>query len=707
MSGILKKISDFIAGHPKLIILICVALLVPSALGYFATGINYDMLSYLPKDLNSVRGEQILDNTFHNAASSFIVMEKSDGLETVKLKEKIKAVDGVSSVIWVDDIADVTIPEEILPDVLKSVFYSADGNSTMMMVQYSGSASSDETMRAITEIKKILNKNAFISGLSVTGVETKEMADAQAPIYIAVAIATALAVLFCTTQSFAHPLILLTALMSAVVYNMGSNIIFGSISYITQCIGAILQLGVTMDYSIFLLDRFDEETIKTPDDKKAAMSRAITGTFTSLAGSSLTTVFGFLALCFMSFTLGLDIGLVMIKGVIFGVITVVTFLPALVLVFDRQINRLRHKPLLPSFGGLNSFLIKHRKIFAGVFAAIIIPAYVFSERAPVYYDMTKAMPADMDSVVALNKLKDEFNMANTYFIVTDDSVESAKLAAMSEEISRLDGISGVISLNTFVGSAIPGSILPDEIKKICSADGKQLMMVNSEYATSTDELGEQIKELKKIVFTYDPSAYVTGEGVMTDDLIAVTARDFRVTSIISIAAVGVLIAIFLKSASLPFLLVIAIELAIMLNKACCLVTGTEMAFISPVIISCVQLGATVDYAILLSTRYKEELQRSPDKFAAMKKAADESDRSIFQSALAFLAATFSVYLACDIDIIKGICALLARGAIISAIVIIFFLTPVLLCCEKLINRTSHRWEPAKVNVSGGNEDEKE
>ena len=700
MKDPLKIIAEYIAGHPKLIVMLCLLLLIPSAIGYFATGVNYDILTYLPKDLNSVQGERILDETFHNAASSFIVMPAKDAKRVAALKEKLQAVAGVSSVLWVDDIADITIPEEILPDVLKSVFYSADGESTMMMVQYSGSASSDETMNAITKIKSILDKDCFISGLSVTGVETKGMADAQAPIYIAVAIITALVVLFCTTQSFVHPLLLLTALMSAVVYNMGTNIMFGSISYITQCIGAILQLGVTMDYSIFLLDRYDEELRITPEDKRASMARAINGTFTSLAGSSLTTVFGFLALCFMSFTLGLDIGLVMIKGVIFGVITVVTFLPALILIFDKQINKLRHRPLLPSFGGLNAFLIKHRKWFAGAFVLMIVPAYFLSESAPVYYDMTKAMPEDMDSVIALNKLKDDFNMANTYFIIVDDNLESEKLTEMSKEISKTEGISGVISLNTFIGGTIPSSILPDAIKKISSADGKQLMMVNSVYATSTDELGKQIKEINKIVFKYDKSAYITGEGVMTDDLIAVTARDFRVTSVISIAAVGILIAIFLKSGSLPFLLVAAIELAIMLNKACCLVTGTEMAFISPVIISCVQLGATVDYAILLSTRFRQELHTGAAPAEAIKKAADESDRSIFQSALAFLAATFSVYVACDIDIIKGICALLARGAVISAIIIIVFLTPTLLCCEKFINKTSHRWETPTAAKGG-------
>ncbi len=687
----IKRMADFIAGHPKLIVIISVVLLVPSLFGYLATFINYDILSYLPEDLNSVQGEQILDETFHNAASSFIVIENTEQKECAELKKKIEQVEGVNAVLWVDSLADISIPQEILPEALTEVFYSQDGSATMMMVQYKQSGASDETMKAISTIKQLLNKNCFVSGLSAICLETKELADREAPVYIGVAIGVALLIMMFTMQSYLQPFLLLTALLFAVAYNMGSNILFGSISYITQCIGAILQLGVTMDYSVFLMDRYEEELRSCPGDRKEAMSRAIVGTFTSLAGSSLTTVFGFLALCFMSFTLGADIGLVMVKGVLFGVLTVVTVLPALVLLCDKAIRRFSHKSLIPNFSGINAFLIKHSKTFTAGFAILMIPAVICSQKAEVYYDMSKAMPEDMPSIVALKKLKSEFNMSSTHFILTDASLPAETLTAMSHELSRVDGISQCLSLNSFVGASIPSSMIPDEIKQICEADGKQLIMLNSVCAVSSDEATEQIEAVRSIVNHYDSSAYITGEGVLTDDLIDVTARDFRVTSIISIAAVGILIAIFLKSASLPFLLVASIELAIMLNKGCAFLLGTEMAFISPTIIGCVQLGATVDYAILLSTRFREELHRGLDRKAAIKKAADESDRSIFQSALVFFGATFAVYLTCDIEIIKGICALLARGAVISALIIIFFLSPVLLCCESFINKTSYRW----------------
>ena len=689
-----KKIADFISGHPKLIVTVALLLLIPSVIGFFNTGVNYDILSYLPEDLNSVQGMQVLDETFHNAASSFLIIEDADEKEALALKEKIEQVEGVSAVLSVDSIADPTIPKEILPDILTSIFYSADGSSTMMMVQYGSSSSSDETMAAISQIKKILTKNSFISGLSVINVETKDMADKQAPVFVAVAIAVALLAMMLTMKSYIQPLILLASLMLAVVYNMGSNFIFGSISYITQSIGAILQLGVTMDYSVFLIDRYDEELLRSPNDKRAAMSRAIIGTFDSLISSSLTTVFGFLALCFMSFTLGADIGLVMVKGVILGVLTVVTILPALVLLCDRPIHRYTHRELMPSFSGINGFIIKHRRVFAVVFILLLVPVYILSEQAPVYYDMTKAMPQDMQSITALNKLKDDFNMASTHFVITDAELPAEQTAKMTDELSDIDGITGVLSLGSLVGGAIPTSILPDEIKAVCVAGGKQLMMINSAYATSSDEATRQIEQLEEIVFRYDPTAYVTGEAVMTYDLIDVTSRDFVVTSIISILAVAILIGISLKSFSMPVLLVAAIELAIMLNKSCSFLLGSEMSFISPTVISCVQLGATVDYAILLSTRFKEELKKGKNKIEAMKTAANESDRSIFRSALVFFGATFAVYLACDIQIIREICALLARGAVISAAVIIFFLTPTLLVCEKFIGKTSFGW-PSK------------
>lgn len=691
----LEKIAKWIAYHPKTVIIIAVALLVPSAIGYFCTGVNYDILSYLPEKLESVQGERILDETFNNASSSIIIMENYTPKNAARLKEKIEGIDGVHSVMWADSILDISVPQEIYPDVLNSVFYSKDGKSTMMMVQYIEAGSSQRTMNAIKEIRKVMDKNTFMSGISAITVDTKELADSQAPLYIAIAIALALAVLMFTMKSFVLPFVLLTALGVAVIYNMGTNIVFGSISYITQCIAAILQLGVTMDYSVFLMDRFEEECTHY-DDKRDAMATAIKSTFASLAGSSLTTVFGFVALCFMQFTLGIDIGLVMAKGVVLGVVTVITFLPALILLLDKLIIKTRHKSLVPSFSKLNSFTIKHRRVMAIICALLFIPAFLIESQLKLYYDMSKALPEDTASISALSKMKEQFNMATTHFIICDENLSSSDMADMITEIDGIEGIENVLSLSEIVGSSIPLSVLPDSVRNICVAGGKQLMMINSSYSAATDEENAQIEQLKTVMKKYDPEAYLTGEGVLTKDLIEVTNTDFMVTSIISIAAIFILIAVCLKSVSLPIILVAAIELAIMLNKACSAATGAILPFIAPTIIGCVQLGATVDYAILFATRFREEMRKNPlNKTEAMLVTANESSRSVFQSAMVFFAATFGVNLICDISIVKSICMLLARGSLISAFVIIVFMTPVLTCCEGLISRTTLHWRSEK------------
>lgn len=686
----IDRIARAISNHPKIVLIICVALLIPSAIGYFNTHINYDILTYLPKDLDSVQGEQVLDETFHNAASAIIVVENTQSKDVAKLKEKISKIDGVSQVLWVDSIADISIPPEMLPDSVKDIFYSENGNSTLMMVQFANGGATDITMSALKQIKTIMNENCFMSGVSAIMSDTKELADEQAIIYIVIAILIALAVLSFTLNSWVLPFILLAALMAAVVYNMGSNIFFGEISYITQCIAAILQLGVTMDYSVFLIDRYEEERKKSADNVEA-MSKAISGTFVSLCGSSLTTVFGFLALCFMSFTLGLDIGLVMAKGVLLGVITVVTFLPALVLVFNDKIDSTRHKSIIPHFEKINDFTLKHRKAVAIIAVILFIPAFIGSQNVKMYYNMSKALPEDLPSVMALSKVKNDFNMATTHFIIVDENLPSNDSSDMMNEINQVDGITNAISLSSFVGAAIPSEILPEEIKEICIKDGKQLLMVNSSFETATDEENKQVDEVVKIVKSYDPDGYVTGEGAMTKDLVEVTQKDFVVTNIISIAAIFLLIAIIFKSASIPFILVASIELAILINEACSFILGTTVPFIAPTIISCVQLGATVDYAILLTTRYREELRHGLPKDEAIRIAANSSDRSIVQSALVFFGATFGVYLVCDISIIKCICAMLARGAVISALVIIFALTPILYISQGLIEKTSFHW----------------
>lgn len=686
----IDKIAKGIANHPKIVLLVCLLLLIPSAIGYFNTNINYDILTYLPEDLDSVQGERVLDQTFHNAASAIIVVENTDAKDVQKLKQKIEKVDGVSAVLWVDSLADISVPAEMLPDSLKDVFYTKDGSATMMMVQFANGSATATTMNGIKQIKTYLNENSFLSGMSAIVADTKELADEQAIIYIVIAIVLALIVLSFTLKSWVLPFVLLAALMTAVVYNMGTNIIFGEISYITQCIAAILQLAVTLDYSVFLIDRYEEERKKT-DDNTDAMAKAISGTFTSLCGSSLTTVFGFLALCFMSFTLGADIGLVMAKGVVLGVVTVVTFLPALVLLLNNKIDSTRHKTIVPHFEKLNDFTVKHRKVITIIVLVLFIPSFFASQSVNMYYNMVNSLPEDLPSVVGLAKMKDSFNMATTHFIIVDDSIPANDLSEMTKEIKNVDGITNVVSLNSFVGAAIPSEILPDEIKDICIKDGKQLMMVNTSYETATDEENAQVDELVGIIKNYDPNGYLTGEGSMTKDLVEVTQRDFIITNIISIAAIFLLIAIIFKSVSIPFILVASIELAILINEACSFFLGTTIPFIAPTIISCVQLGATVDYAILLTTRFREELRSGKSKAEAIRVAANASDRSIFQSALVFFVATFGVYVVCDISIIKCICSMLARGAIISAIVIIFTLTPILYVCEGFINKTTYHW----------------
>lgn len=697
----MKKIALWEARHPKTVVLIAVLLLIPSIIGFLATRVNYDIMSYLPDTLDSVKGEQVLDETFNNAGISIIVIEDMPAKYSSALKGEIEKIDGVASVMWSDELADISIPVSVLPDVLKDIFYSADENKTMMLVRYSNPGSSDETLDAIAQIKGLMNKNTVISGLSAIVEDTKEVCDKQAPVYVCFAVLLALAVMSLMMQSWVLPFIILAALAMAIVYNMGTNIFLGEISFITQSIAAILQLGVTMDYSIFLLDRYEEEKPKYPD-RTQAMAAAVTKSLTALIGSSLTTIFGFLALCFMQLRLGFDIGFVMAKGVIFGIFTVIFVLPELILLFEEAINKYRHRNLMPDFSKLNSFVYKHRRVFAVIFVLLLIPAYFVQSKAELYYSMDKALPEDFVSVRGLNKLKTDFDMATTHFIIFDDSMPTGKIMEMEDEIRNVGGVSSMLAYNDFIGPAVPDSIIPDSILKICKADGLQLMMVNSQYATATDELNEQVGRLEKIVKSYDKNGFVTGEGAISRDLITTTDRDLAVTSILSVAAIFILIAICFKSISLPIILTLSIELAIWINLSISVLSGVQMSFVDPTVINCVQLGATVDYAILLTTRFKEELNRNNGKKQAILNAMTAAQISILQSATVFFVATFGVYLICDISIIKGICALLARGSVISALVIILFLAPILCIGEGLISKTSFKWRAKKPDNGGKN-----
>ncbi len=704
----MKKISKFIAYHPKLIVIIAVLLLIPSAIGYFSTFVNYDILSYLPTELDSVQGEIVLDKTFNSAAMSFVIVEDTEPKDVLALKEKIATVENVTNVIWVSDIADISIPVEALPDVIKNIFYSEDEKSTLILVQYKYEAMSDETMEAISEIKDIMNEHCFISGMSVIMKDIRDLTESQTPIYVTIAVVLALIVMGFCMESWVQPLVLLLALSFAIVYNMGTNVFFGQISYITQCIAAILQLGVTMDYSVFLIDRFEEEKHRCAD-KRDAMASAIQGAFVSLSGSSLTTIFGFLALCFMSLSLGKDIGLVMAKGVLLGVVTVAIVLPALVLQLDGVIHKYRHRSFIPKFDKLNSFTIKRRKIITALFILLFIPAYLMQSNISTYYSMDKMLPAELSSISSLTQLKENFNMATSHFVIVDDSIEASQLVKMEDEIEDLDGITTMVAYNSFVGSGIPDSMIPDSLKALAKAGGKQMLLVNSSYTSATDECNAQLDKLNSIVKKYDPSGLVTGEGALYKDLIKITDHDFKLTSILSIASIFILIAIIFKSVSIPVVLVLSIELAIFINEALCYLTGTTISFIAPTIISCVQLGATVDYAILLTTRYREEIRLGKSRKDAILSAANASDRSIFQSAMVFFAATFGVYLTCDINIVKEICSLLARGSLISAGVIVFMLTPVLYTITGIIEKTTYDFKGLKLknkNITPVKEDAK-
>ena len=694
----MKRIALWEAKHPKIVIAIAIALVIPSIIGFIMTRVNYDIMSYLPDSVESVQGEEILDKTFNNASMSIIVVEKSDARYVAALKEEIEKMDAVSSVIWVNSLADISIPQDVLPDALKDIFYSKSSDSTMMLVQYKYAGSSAETMQTIKNIKTLLSKNAFISGVSAIVEDTKELSDKESPIYIALAIVVALVAMSFMMESWLQPFIVLAALGIAIIYNMGTNVFKGEISFITQSIAAILQLGVTMDYSVFLIDRYNEEKLKTPT-REEAMANAVTKSFTALMGSSLTTIFGFLALCFMTFTLGLDIGLVMAKGVVFGIFTVVLVLPELVLIFEETMNKYKHKSFLPHFEKLNNFVFKYKAVFAVLFVLLLIPAYLLQSKVDLYYNMDKALPQNLISIQGLYKMKNEFQMASTQFVIIDDSIDSGKLTKLENEIENLDGISTVLSYNKVIGPAIPDDIVPDKILDICKKDGKQLLMVNSVYESASDELNSQIDKMTAIIKSYDPNAIVTGEGAITKDMIVTTNRDFNVTAMLSLIAIFILLAVTFKSISLPVLLILSIELAIWINLSISKILGAEVSFVGPTVINCIQLGATVDYAVLLTTRFREELHSELDKKEAILKAANAAERSVFQSAVVFFVATFAVYLVCNISIVKGICSLLARGSVISAASIVFFLMPLLYIFEGVISKTTFGWAKGKKAAS--------
>lgn len=692
----MRELALWQAKHPKKVLTIALLLLIPALIGFVCTRVNYDILSYLPDDLPAVQGEKVLDEVFHTAGISIIMAENADARDVSALKQEIEQIDGVSNVIWVDSIADITIPADMLPDRIRDIFFSEDGSDTMMLVQYEPVEDPDETLKTITEIKTHLRENTFISGLTVIVEDTKVIANTQAPIFVSIAVVLALAVMAIMMESWFQPLVILVTLGIAVIYNMGTNFFLGSISFVTQAVAAVLQLGVTMDYSIFLIDRYHEEKAHAVS-REEAMANAVVKSFTALSGSSLTTIFGFAALCFMRLKLGFDIGFVMAKGVAFGVVTVVLVLPAILLLFEDRLERHRHRAFIPNFAPLNHFVFRHKRWFAALFLVLLIPSYLAQNKLPLYYSMDRALPADLPSIAGLGKLKENFHMATTQFVIFHEDIPAEDIMEMEREVRDLDGVSQVLAYHQILGPAIPASILPDEVLALCSQQGMQLMMVNSEYGPATPELTKQLREMETTVKAYDPAAIVTGEGAIIQGLMDTTDRDFAVTAVLSIVTIFILIAICFKSISLPLILVMSIELAIWINLAISSLLGKTASFVDPTVINCVQLGATVDYAILLTTRFQEALRTKP-KGEAIVSAANVTMRSVFQSAAVFFVATISVYICCDINIVRGMCALLARGAIISELMIVFFLAPLLYFCEGFISKTTVNWRLRKEEV---------
>ncbi len=600
----LEKIAHALTRKPRLVVMIALLLLIPSLLGMVGTRINYDILTYLPPDMDSSKGEALLEEPFRMAATTMLIVEDMPPAYCSDLVREVEQVPGVSSAIWVSELAGIQIPKEMMPDSLRDTFFAE--NSTMMIVQYEMPGASEETMAAIDQVRALCNRKCFLAGFSVVIKDTKDLVDEELPLYIGLAVLLSYVAMSLTMDSWLLPLAFLLSIGLAIGYNFGTNIFLGQISYITQAIAAVLQLGVTMDYSIFLYHRYEEERANFDDDREA-MSKAIVSAFTSLSGSSLTTIAGFLALCFMQLLLGRDIGIVMAKGVVLGVATVVLVLPAVLLVLDKPIRRFRHPRLKLDFERLNGFVVRHRKGFVVLFVLLFIPALYAGNHAEVYYKLDESLPQDLPSIVATNKLKEDYDMASSHFIILRDGLDHSAMVEMEEQVEAVDGVTSVVAYDKLLPAGIPDFFIPDAAKDIFKQGGYQMMMVNSAYPAASDEVSAQLKEIDAIVKAVDPEAYITGEAALTDDLISTAQVDFQVTNLISILAILVIVAVTFRSLSVPALLVATIERAILLNEGVPYFTGSVVPFIAPTVIGCVQLGATVDYAILITTRFREEL----------------------------------------------------------------------------------------------------
>lgn len=690
------NIGKWITKHKNIILVIAFILLIPAGIGYVSTRVNYDVLSYLPERLETIKGQDILVDEFGMGAFSMVVVEDMPMKDAAKLEKQLESIDHVKDVLWYDDAVDISVPTEMIPEDLRKAFFN--GKATMMIALFDDTTSADDTMDAITQIRKVVGKNVYASGMSGVVTDIKNLALQEMPIYVVIAGLLSLVVLFLTMTSFVTPLIFLLNIGMAIVFNLGSNVFLGEISYITQALAAVLQLAVTMDYSIFLLESYEANKERYEGDKKRAMAHAISNTFTSITASSITTVAGFVALCFMTFKLGTNIGIVMSKGVVMGVLTCVTVLPAMILTCDKAIEKTTHRSLIPSLDKLSHGIVKGRYVALLLFLIVLVPAIHGNNNYKIYYNIDQSLPKNIPSNEANEKLKKEFNMSNMHMILLKDGLSAKEKSAMSKEIEKVDGVKWVIGLNSLVGSNVPESMIPNDIKKMLKTDNYELEFVSSDYSSATDEVNSQLAKIDKIVKKYQNDGMVIGEAPMMKDLQDVTDVDLKTVNNISILAIFVIILITFKSISIPVILISVIEFAIACNMAVPFYTNTSLPFVASIVIGTIQLGATVDYAILMTSRYhKERTERGQSKKDAIRIAHETSIKSILTSGLCFFAATFGVSVYSQVDMIGSICTLLSRGAIISMIVVICVLPAMLWIFDGVIKRTS--WNMIKANVA--------
>ena len=681
----MKLIGRIIARYRVLVILLAVALLVPSVLGFIRTRVNYDILSYLPDTLETVYGQDVLVEDFGSGAFSMVIVEGMDKRDVAALETALEGVDHVEEVLWYDDALGIDVPDEMLPKKVRDIFFHDD--ATMMIALFDDTTSSEDTMAAIADMRRLVNRQCYISGMAGIVTDIKNLAMQEMPVYVVVAAVLSLLVLLLTTTSFVVPFLFLASIGVAIVYNMGSNVFLGQISYITQALVAVLQLGVTMDYSIFLLHSYEAAREHT-EDRNAAMGEAISETFLSVIGSSVTTIAGFAALIFMTFALGRDLGVVMIKGVIIGVLCCVTFLPAMILTFENVIERTRHRPFLPNMDGISDFIIKHRLVWILVFLVIFYPAYRGNNDVQLYYNIDKGLPDTLDSAIANKKLSEEFNMSNIHILMADSGMPAKDKNLMLEDIEDVDGVQWVLGLSTISGGMIPADMLPQRLTGKLRTDKNELMLICSDYASATPEVNAQIAKINDIVHSYDASAMVIGEAPLMKDLEDVNNVDLVRVNTVSVLAIFIIVMFVFKSLTLPAILVTVIEFAIFINMAWSYYTGVQQPFVAPVVVGTIQLGATVDYAILMTSHYVRQRQAGLEKHAAVSAAHRASMVSIITSGLSLFAATVGVAVYSNVDMIKAIVILLARGALISMVVVIVLLPAFLLVFDKVICYTT-------------------